>query len=142
MNTAIIRAFGALNAWIYRWTDGRIGGRFAHGAPVLLLTTKGRRSGRVRTAPLLYLQDGGGYVVVGSQSGAPSHPGWYFNLMADPHAEVQIGRQRSKMLADELGDAERERLWPKFVALYPPYETYRQRTSRRIPLIRLTPAGE
>jgi deazaflavin-dependent oxidoreductase (nitroreductase family) len=134
----LLHAASALNAWIYRLSGGRFGARFA-GAPVCLLTTTGRRSGRTRTVPLLYLADDGGFVVVASQGGAPRNPGWYHNLQASPRAVLQIGRRRMAVTAHTIGAEDRERLWPRLVALYHPYEDYRRQTTRVIPLVRLTP---
>ncbi len=141
MRQGLLHAASALNAWVYRLSGGRLGARFPSGAPVCLLTTTGRRSGRTRTVPLLYLTDDGGFVVVASQGGAPQHPGWYHNLQASPNAMLQIGRRRMAVTANAIGAEERERLWPRLVALYPPYEGYRRRTTRVIPLVRLAPAG-
>jgi deazaflavin-dependent oxidoreductase (nitroreductase family) len=140
MRKSLLRAVGALNTWIYRRSSGRIMGRFASGAPVVLLTTTGRRSGRSRTVPLLYLQDGGDCIVVASQGGAPQHPGWFINLQANPAAAIELGAHRVPVVAHTLSEADRATIWPRMVALYRPYETYQQRTSRRIPLVRLTPS--
>lgn len=138
MNKHLLRAASAATVRIYRLSGGRWLGRFPSGAPVCLLTTRGRRSGERRTVPLLYLADGDDLIVVASQGGAPRHPGWFFNLQADPAAVVEIGRQRLAVSARQVDDDERSRLWPRLSAMYPPYETYQQRTSRRIPLMRLT----
>ncbi|MBV8703027.1 MAG: nitroreductase family deazaflavin-dependent oxidoreductase [Acetobacteraceae bacterium] len=139
MQPAAIRAMGALNTWVYRLSGGRIMGRMPSGAPICLLTTTGRTSGQRRTAPLLYLADGDDFIVVGSQGGAPRHPGWFLNLEANPRAEVELGRRRVLVTARRLSEAERDRLWPRLVAMYPPYEDYRRRTARSIPVVRLSP---
>ncbi len=140
MNKLVLRTFSALNTWIYRISGGRVMGRFPSGAPVCLLTTQGRTSGERRTVPLLYLADSDDLVVVASQGGAPRHPGWYFNLLADPHAEVQIGRRRFPVTARAVNAEEKAALWPRLVAIYPPYEAYQRRTTRSIPVMRLSPA--
>ena len=88
----IIKKMSAANTWLYRKTGGRIGGKFLNGAPVLLLTTTGRKSGQPRTTPLLYLADGDRVIVVASKGGLPTNPLWYLNLKADPNVTVQIGR--------------------------------------------------
>ena len=134
-----MRTFGALNAWLYRLSGGRLLGRFPGGALICLLTTQGRKSGQPRTAPLLYLADGDDLVVVASQGGAPQHPGWYLNLTARPTAQVQIGSRVFAVTARTVGAEEKARLWPRLVAIYPPYEAYQQRTTRSIPLVRLSP---
>ncbi len=138
MNKLLMRTASALNALIYQVSGGRWLGRFASGAPVCLLTTQGRKSGQRRVVPLLYLADGDDLVVVASQGGAPQHPGWYFNLLADPQAEVQIGRRRFPVNARAVSTEEKAALWPRLVAIYPPYEAYQLRTTRAIPVVRLS----
>jgi F420H(2)-dependent quinone reductase len=138
MQPAAIRAIGALNTWIYRLSSGKIMGRMPTGAPICLLTTTGRKSGQRRTVPLLYLADGDDLIVVGSQGGAPRHPGWFLNLEANPQGEVELGRRRVPVTARRLSDEERDRIWPRLVAIYPPYEEYRRGTTRSIPVVRLS----
>jgi proline iminopeptidase len=140
MDKAVLRFIGAANAWVYRKTSGRWLGRFPGGAPVCLLTTTGRKSGQSRTVPLLYLTDEGDYVVVASQGGAPTHPGWYVNLQATPTAELQVGERRFAVTARTVDTADKLALWPRLVALYPPYDTYQRKTTREIPVVRLRPA--
>jgi F420H(2)-dependent quinone reductase len=139
MREVLMRGAGRLNVWVYRLSGGRLLGRLPSGAPVCLLTTAGRKSGRRRSVPLLYLRDGNDLVVVASQGGAPQHPGWYFNLQADPKAEVEIGRSRFAVVARPAAEDERAALWPRLVAIYPPYGDYQRRTTRRIPVMRLSP---
>ncbi len=139
MNKLLMRTASAFNTWIYQVSGGRLLGRFSSGAPVCLLTTQGRKSGQRRTVPLLYLADGDDLVLVASQGGAPQHPGWYFNLLADPRAEVQIGRRRFAVTARIVSAEEKAALWPRLVAIYPPYEAYQGRTTRAIPVMRLSP---
>jgi deazaflavin-dependent oxidoreductase (nitroreductase family) len=129
---------GALHTALYRLTGGRIGGRL-YGAPVLLLTTRGRKTGKTRTTPLLYLEDGDRLVVVASKGGAPRHPAWFLNLTADPEVTVERGRERLPMRAHEADEEERARYWPQVVAMYPGYAGYQEKTSRRIPLVVLEP---
>ncbi len=139
MRKPLMRAFSQLNVWVYRLSGGRWLGRFPSGAPVCLLTTAGRKSGQQRSVPLLYLRDGNDLVVVASQGGAPQHPGWYFNLQANSKAEVEIGRSRFAVIARPVAEDERAALWPRLVAIYPPYDDYQRRTTRRIPVMRLSP---
>jgi F420H(2)-dependent quinone reductase len=109
--------------------------------PVLLLTTKGRKSGKERTVPLGYLDAGDRYVVIGSKGGvAPEHPAWYLNLRADADVGVQIGSERRRMRARRASAEEEERLWPRVLAQGRGYEKYRQKTTREIPLVYLEPA--
>ncbi len=129
----------ALHRAILRLTRGRLTGRVGR-APVLLLTTTGRRSGRRRTIPLLYVADGDDYVVVASNGGAPAHPAWYHNLCAHPDATVEVrGRSTPVRATDVPAGPERERLWQGAMAIYAGYASYATRTDRTIPLVRLTP---
>jgi deazaflavin-dependent oxidoreductase (nitroreductase family) len=134
------RAATRLHSFVYRATSGKIGGRML-GSPVLLLITTGRKSGRERTVPLLYLRDGENLVIVGSNGGAATHPDWWLNLRANPEAIVEVGDQKLRVRAKKADPEEKERLWPKLVAMYPSYEDYRRRTDREIPVVLLKPAG-
>jgi F420H(2)-dependent quinone reductase len=125
-----------LHGALYRLSGGRIGARVA-GLPVLLLTTTGRSTGRPRTVPLGYYDDGDALVVVGSKGGAPRHPAWYLNLEANPEVEVQIGREHRRLRARRASPEEAERLWPAILARAPGYARYRARTRREIPLVLL-----
>lgn len=135
----VMNGVSALNVWVYRRSRGRWMGRFPSGAPVCVLTTRGRKSGQQRSVPLLYLKDGNDWVVVASQGGAPQHPAWYLNLQAEPKGEMEIGGERFAVTARRVGEDEKAALWPRLVAIYPPYETYQRRTSRSIPVVRLSP---
>lgn len=135
------RAATKLHSFVYRATGGRVGGRIV-GGPVLLLTTTGRKSGKKRTVPLLYLEDGENLVLVASNGGAPVHPTWWLNLRANPEATVEVGREKLRVRAEEASPREKERLWPKLVEMYGGYETYRRRTCREIPVVLLKPIGE
>ncbi|MFC8529637.1 nitroreductase family deazaflavin-dependent oxidoreductase [Nocardia sp. NPDC057227] len=134
------------NTWIYRRTNGKVGGSWRVGAgfrkpvPTLLLEHTGRRSGKTFTAPLLYITDGADIVVVGSQGGKADHPQWYLNLLAHPQAHVQIGGEHRAVVARAADDAERERLWPRLVEAYADFDTYQSWTQRRIPVMLLSPA--
>lgn len=139
MNKLVLRLASAVNVLVYRLSRGKWLGRFPSGAPVCLLTTKGRKSGRRRTVPLLYLVDGKDFIVVASQTGRPEHPGWYFNLEADPSAELTIGSRRVAVAARRVTEEEKARLWPRFVEIYPPLQDYQRRTKRQIPIMRLSP---
>jgi deazaflavin-dependent oxidoreductase (nitroreductase family) len=139
MGSAVIKVMSALNTWIYRLTGGWIGGRFFGGAPVLLLTTTGRKSGKPRVAPLLYLENGRDLVIVASKGGMSHHPLWYRNLEANPRVEVEIGSQRRTMTSRRASAAEKAALWPKLVAMYRDYDDYQARTTRDIPVVILSP---
>jgi len=109
-------------------------------ASVLLLSTKGRKSGKTRTNPLLYIVDRGGYVLVASAGGAPHHPGWYHNLKAADGGTIQVKNQKTEMSFYEVkSDEEYKRLWKEVTNLYPGYEDYKEKTDRKIPIVILTP---
>ena len=119
---------------LYRSSNGVIGGRMAN-SPVLLLTTTGRRSGKQRTVPLLYLMDGPNVVLVASNGGAVSHPTWWLNLKATPDAWIQIKSIRRRVKAEQASAAEKQRLWPRLTAMYPGYRRYQEITDRDIPVV-------
>jgi len=118
----------------YLATDGA-DGHVWEGLPTLLLTTIGRRSGQPHTTPLIYGQDGDRYLVVGSRGGAPAHPQWYHNLLAQPRVQLQILGDRFPARARPASAAEKPALWQKMVQLYPPYAEYQTRTTREIPVV-------
>jgi F420H(2)-dependent quinone reductase len=138
LGTRGLRVTGKLNVPIYRLTRGRIGGRIAK-APVLLLTTVGRRSGQSRTAPVVYLRDGERLIVIGSNAGNERPPAWALNLEANPDAEVQIRGDRSQVRARIAEGAEREELWRKSNDQYSGFDIYQDRTSRNIRVFVLEP---
>ena len=113
MNKRAMRVASALNVLIYRLSRGKRLGRFASGAPVCLLTTKGHKSGRSRTVPLLDPADGNDFIIVASQGGRPQHPGWYFNLEADPSGELMIGSRRLTVTARQVSEEEKARTRPR-----------------------------
>jgi F420H(2)-dependent quinone reductase len=110
------------------------------GLPVVIVTTVGARSGKVRKTPLMRVEHDGTYAAVASMGGAPKHPVWYYNLRANPQVEVQDGPKRIDMIARELTGSEREQWWERAVAAYPPYAEYQQKTSRQIPVFVLEAA--
>jgi F420H(2)-dependent quinone reductase len=131
-----IRMMGRLHAWLWRLTRGRFIDAVG-AAPFLLLTTTGRKTGGLRTTPVLYLEDGCDLVVVASFGGNDMHPAWYLNLEDCPEAEIMIRGERRRMTARKLSLDEKRVVWPRLVKLYPQFEIYQQRTSREIPLLRL-----
>jgi deazaflavin-dependent oxidoreductase (nitroreductase family) len=139
--TKLVDLFWKVHPAVYQATGGRILGRVL-GMPVLLLTTRGRRSGAHRTTALTYHPAASGYVVIGSFLGEPRHPGWVHNLRANPRAEVQVGRRHIPVVAREAEGSERERLWSEVVAREPSYRAYAERTGRRIPVVVLEPVAE
>ena len=117
----------------YLWDASLGGGKGL--VPTLLLTTVGRKSGRVLTLPLIFGQSGPDYVVVASKGGAPAHPAWYLNLDANPDVQVQVKADKFKALAHTANAAERATLWPKMVEIYGPYADYQKKTDRQIPVV-------
>lgn len=131
---------GRLHSSVFRATGGRVGGRML-GSPVLLITTTGRKSGKPRTIPLLYLPEGDNLVVVASNGGTSGDPAWWLNLKDDPAANVEVGGRKLRVRAEEAEGEERRRLWERAVRMYGAYEQYQERTDRRIPVVLLRPVG-
>lgn len=129
---------------IYRLTGGRVGGRLdsASGVrPILLLETTGRKTHRKRSTPLVYLREGDTWLVAGSNAGRDSDPGWVWNLRADPHAAITIGREVIAVQATELDDAEAEAMWPALDAMNAQYREYQKLTERTVPVVRFGRRG-
>lgn len=119
----------------YRETNGAVGHIWRRGAKVLLLTTRGRTSGKPGTTPLIYENDGDDYVIVASNGGAPDHPGWYRNLVKEPSVEVQVEGDVFPALARTATGDERARLWKLAAQQWPPYDDYQTKTGREIPVV-------
>ena len=118
----------------YLATDGADGYDF-HGAVCVILTTKGRRTGAIRRSPIVRVRDGDRYLAVASMGGAPKHPLWYLNLLANPEVTIQDKGEVHFLTARTATPAEKEELWPVAVAEWPDYENYQKRTERDIPLV-------
>jgi deazaflavin-dependent oxidoreductase (nitroreductase family) len=127
----LLRLMGRLNVPVYRATRGRVMGKVGR-APVVLLTTTGRRSGQSRTAPVLYMADGDRLVVIGSNAGNPKAPAWALNLLAHPDAEVQVRADRWPVRSRAAQGDERADLWRRMNDQYGGFEDYEARTSRDI----------
>ncbi len=136
----VMKVMTCVNNFVFRRTGGRIGGRFG-GAPVCLVTTVGRRSGKSRTVPLLYMRDGDDVVIVASKGGMPQHPAWYLILIDDPHVSIRVGDDERLYEARTASQEERARLWPQLVSMYRSYASYQQKTDREIPVVICAPAG-
>ena len=132
-----IRLIGRLHAWLWKLTSGKLGNAFGR-APFMMLTTRGRKTGRERTTPVLYLQHGADLIVVASFGGNDMHPAWYLNLERCPEAEVIINGERRRLLAYRVSPEEKGLIWPRLVKRYPNFAIYQQRTRREIPLLRLS----
>ena len=129
------RLFGDEHVRRYRETDGAVGHIWRRGAKTLLLTTRGRKTGEPRTAPLIYENSPNGYVIVASNGGAQKHPGWYRNLLRDPHVEVQVEGDVFPAQARTATGEERAELWRLAAQQWPPYDDYQTRTGREIPVV-------
>ncbi len=129
--------FASSHVFLYRVSGGRIGSTF-RGAPVLLLTTTGRKSGKRRTTPVLYAKDGNRLALVASNEGRDYNPSWSLNLRQNPQAEVQIKGEKWPVKAEQANEFEKARLWHALAKIYPFYDDYQSRTKREIPVIILT----
>jgi deazaflavin-dependent oxidoreductase (nitroreductase family) len=121
----------------FRANGGKVGGVF-EGAPMLLLTTTGARSGQPRVAPLVYTTDGDRYVIIASKGGAPTNPDWYHNIAANPEVTVEVGTEKFQARAEIAQEPERTRLFDAQAALMPNFREYQKNTSRIIPVVTLT----
>jgi deazaflavin-dependent oxidoreductase (nitroreductase family) len=133
-----IRFFSAVHRGWYRLTGGRVGAKF-HGAPSVLLTTKGRKTGKERTWPLLAVREDDAYVLTASYGGHDQHPGWYLNLVANPDVTVRDGKRTIRGRARVAGGAERDQLYQRFVDVYSTYGDYAKATEREIPVVIVEP---
>ena len=124
----------------FRTNSGKVGGPFA-GASMILLTTKGAKSGRTYTTPLVYSRDGDRIVIIASKAGAPKNPDWYHNLVANPVITVEVGTEKFQAKARVTSGAERERLYNAQAAQMPVFNEYRQKTKRDIPVFVLERIG-
>jgi deazaflavin-dependent oxidoreductase (nitroreductase family) len=135
------RAMGRLHARLYRLSGGRFLPRWFAGAPVMVLETVGRRSGRKRATPVLYLRDAEAFVVLAANAGADRTPAWWLNLREAGVGEALVGSRRIRVQARLLTGSERDSVWRAFITMYPQAEHYTEFTDRVLPLIALEPAG-
>ena len=129
-----MKYFARAHIWAYRRTNGRVGARLLW-FPAALVTTTGRKTGRQRTTPTLYLGDGDRVVLPASFGGRDANPGWYRNLKSNPEVHLQIRGEHLDLTARDATDEERKRYWPKLIRMYPPYRGYREAADRKIPLV-------
>ncbi|MCB9422277.1 MAG: nitroreductase family deazaflavin-dependent oxidoreductase [Ardenticatenaceae bacterium] len=118
----------------FRANEGKVGGHFAN-MKLLLLHTTGAKSGLPRINPVACMADGNRYVIIASKGGAPTHPDWYHNLIANPQVNVEVGAEQFPALATAAEEPERTELYDKMAAIYPVFDEYRKKTTRKIPLI-------
>jgi deazaflavin-dependent oxidoreductase (nitroreductase family) len=137
MTDADDQLFGEEHVRVYRETAGERGYHW-HGAEVLLLTTKGRKTGQQRTTPLIHRTDNGRWVLVASKGGWPANPSWYENLLADPDATIEVKDETVPVRASTAEGEERERLWSRMTDVWPAYDEYQARTTREIPVVVLS----
>lgn len=114
-------------------------GHIWRGVTTLVLTTTGRRSGNLRRNALIYGRDGDSYLIVASRGGAPTHPMWYLNLVADANVQLQVGPDKFRATARTASPEEKARLWPRMTAIWPNYDDYQAKTERAIPVVILEP---
>jgi F420H(2)-dependent quinone reductase len=124
---------------LYERTGGAEGNTL-RGKPVIILTSRGNKTGKIRKTPLMRVEHDGHYAVVASQGGAPTHPVWYHNLVADPHVQLQDGTEPRQYVAHEATGAERAQWWDRAVEAWPDYADYQTKTDRQIPVFVLDPA--
>ncbi len=124
----------------YVETDGRDGHKW-QGVYTLLLTTHGRKSGKLRRTALIYGKDGDNYIVVASRGGHTHHPAWYLNLVENPTVHVQVGAEKFSALARTATGEEKTKLWKLMASIWPEYDNYQTKTKREIPVVVLTPTG-
>ncbi|MBD3002880.1 MULTISPECIES: nitroreductase family deazaflavin-dependent oxidoreductase [unclassified Streptomyces] len=122
-------------------SSGGTEGTTMRGMPVVVLTTLGAKSGKIRKTPLMRVEHNGTYAVVASLGGSPKHPVWYYNIVADPRVELQDGPLRQDMTAREVTGEEKARWWKRAVEAYPDYADYQTKTDRQIPVFVLEPAA-
>ncbi len=134
----LIRMVMAVHVFIYRLTSGKVMGKFGNN-PILLLDTVGRKSGKQRTTPLMYLRDGKNYVITASNGGADAHPGWYFNLKSNPKTIIQVLGEKIPVTVQEAPTKERNRLFAQLTATAPQFKGYEEKTKRTIPMMVLRP---
>ena len=127
--------------FLYNVSGGRIGGKMDK-VPVLLLTTTGRKTGKKRTLPLIYIMDGSAYVITASAGGADKNPGWFFNIRSNPQATIQVKDKHIRVTAEIAGQEKKSELWARLVEVAPNFAGYQKRSSREIPMVILHPVEE
>lgn len=135
-----IKWMSRVQTFLFKKSHGRVANKFLRGAQVGILTTIGRKSGKPRDIPLLYLQEGRRIVLVASQGGRATNPMWYLNLKANPNITFQTPTETLQLVARDATHAERDEYWPKLDAMYPDFANYRSYTDREIPIVICDPA--
>jgi F420H(2)-dependent quinone reductase len=140
MAKPFFRVFTGKHGFFYWLTGGRFAGK-VQGLQVLLLTTTGRKTGKLRTTPLGHFEQDGGYVIIGSNAGSDHHPDWFLNLKSNPHATIQVGNNRFNVNAEITGPDKRGQLWTQLIELAQGYAGYATKTNREIPIVILRPVN-
>ncbi len=135
------RQFMRLQVYMYRRSGGKRMNRVRR-MPILLLTTIGRKSGRERVTPVMFIRDGDNYVITASNNGAEENPGWFANLQADPKVKIEVDGVSKNVIARKASAEERSRLWPQLVRQAHFFEDYQKKAKRDIPMVILTPQNE
>ena len=136
----IFKQFMRLQIFMYRRSGGKSFGHL-RGMPILLLTTIGRKSGKQRVTPVMYIRDGNNNVVTASNSGEDKHPGWFVNLRANPQITIEVDGMTKSVMAHQASPEEKARLWLQLVEQAPFFDGYRKKTRRDIPMVILQPSG-
>jgi deazaflavin-dependent oxidoreductase (nitroreductase family) len=134
-----LKVYSRVNVWVYKKSGGKYGAKFQGKAPVLLLTMRGRKSGELKTTPLIHIANGDDVVLVASQGGMSKDPIWYLNLQADPSVEITVGNKSRKMVARNATDQEKQELWGLICSVHPDFQAYQDRTERNIPVMICSP---
>ena len=135
----VFRIFMAIHTALYKMTNGSFGGNFG-GADVLLLTTTGRKSGKTRITPLMYVRDGEKYAITASANGDPKHPGWYWNVTKGTHpVQIQVNEKVMSVTVEQAADDQRDQLYQRFIDMAGQFAGYEKKTTRKIPVLLLTP---
>ena len=141
MKKFMIRLAIGIHIFLFRISGSKIGNRIAR-LDVLLLTTKGSKTGKPRTIPLGYLEDNSDYVIIASSGGSEKHPAWFFNLKSNPQVTIEVKGKAMQAIAEPAVAENRKRLWSKLIEVAPLYERYQRRTAREIPLVLLHPISK
>ena len=136
----IFKQFMRFQIFMYRRSGGKTMG-YLRGMPVLLLTTVGRKTGKQRVTPVMYIRDGDNYVITASNMGADKHPSWFVNLQANPQATIEVGNMTRSVMAHQANPEEKKRLWAQLVERAPFFEGYKKKTTRDIPMVILQPTN-
>ena len=129
-----MRRYTQFNVWVYKKSGGRLMKNFPGGYPICIVTMRGRKSDQPREIALIHLPLDDKKLLVASQGGLASHPHWYYNIQAEPHITIRVGREQARYFAREVDANTKRELWPYLLSLYPGFDEYQARTDRNIPV--------